>query len=224
MGKHGGTGDIALTAMFALLGLVLAFTYSFTISRADHRKQAVIDEANAIGTAFLRAAFAPEPMRAGLKSLLRDYAGTRLITAETAGTSALARQAIARSLKVQSGLWPVTARIVEYGARGPVEAAIFQSINEFIDMHGKRIAASLDQLPGIVLWMLLFVSGVSLAVAGYNRGLVGNMNRLRMTALALVLAAVMTIITDFDRGLQGFVKVSQQSLKDLIRDMDTALE
>ncbi len=58
-----GEWNLVLTSMYSLLSLMLAFTYTFTLSRADLRKQAVIDEANAIGTAFLRAGMAPEPTR-----------------------------------------------------------------------------------------------------------------------------------------------------------------
>ena len=85
------------------------------------------------------------------------------------------------------------------------------------------IAVSFDRLPGIVLLMVLFVASASLAVSGYNRGLAGDMNRARMTALALVLAAVMTTTTDFDRSLSGFVRLSQQPLADVLRDMDAVL-
>ncbi len=55
--------DISLGSMLALLGLLLAFTYAFTLSRADHRKSAIVDEANAIGTAFLRSDMTEEPGR-----------------------------------------------------------------------------------------------------------------------------------------------------------------
>jgi hypothetical protein len=66
--------DIAMGSMFALLGLIMAFTYAFTVSRADHRKQAIVNEANTIGTAFLRVELASEPGRSELRRLLLDYA------------------------------------------------------------------------------------------------------------------------------------------------------
>jgi len=75
-------GDVTLSAMLALLGLMLAFTYAFTLSRADARKDAIVEEANAIGTAFLKADFLTEPGRRALQEGLLDYARTRIITEE----------------------------------------------------------------------------------------------------------------------------------------------
>jgi hypothetical protein len=209
--------------MYALLGLVLAFTYAFTLSRADLRKQAVIDEANAIGTAFLRASLAPEPTRTELRKALLDYAKTRVVTVETAGTTDQLRRTVAGTLEAQSKMWPLTEQMVKSKPAGPVEVSIVQSINEVIDMNTKRLAVSFDRLPGIVLLMLLFLACASLAITGFNAGRLGRMNRWGLTLLILVLAAVMLVIIDFDRPIRGFVQVSQQSLVDVIRDMENTL-
>jgi hypothetical protein len=216
-------GDFALTAMYALLGLVMAFTYAFTVSRADLRKMAVVDEANAIGTAFLRAGIAPEPTRTELRQLLLDYAKTRVIPVETSLSKDRIREVLTRTLQAQSKIWPATERMVRDNPAGPVAILIVPSINQVIDMHTKRFAVSFDRLPGIVLLMLLFIAGASVTMSGFNAGLSGGMNRWRLTTLAIILAAVLLVITDFDRPLRGFVRVSQQSLENVIRDMEAIL-
>ncbi|MGH7802142.1 MAG: hypothetical protein ACREOW_16200 [Thermodesulfobacteriota bacterium] len=198
-------GDLVLASMYTLLGLVLAFTYPFTLSRADQRKQAVIDEADAIGTAFLRAGMAPEPTRTELRTLILDYARTRVVTVETAGSADQLRKTLSRTLQAQSKIWPTTERMVKAKPAGPVEVSIVQSINEVLDMHTKRLAVSFDRLPGIVLLMLVFLAGASLAITGFNAGLSGHLNRWRLTSLTLILAAVMLVIIDFDRPIRGFV-------------------
>jgi hypothetical protein len=71
--------------------------------------------------------------------------------------------------------------------------------------------------------MLLFIASAAVAMTGLNAGLSGRMNRWGLTLLILVLAFVMLIITDFDRPIRGFVQVSQQSLVDVIRDMENTL-
>ena len=218
--------DLVPTSMYALLGLMLAFTYAFTVSRADLRKQAVIDEANAIGTAFLRAGLAPEPSRTELRKALLDYAKTRVVvvTTETAVTTEQLRKTVAGTLQTLSKIWPITEQLVNAKPNpGPVEASIVQSINEVIDMNTKRLAVSFDRLPGIVLLMLLFIASTSVAMTGFYAGLSGRLHRLRFTLLALVLAAVMLVITDFDRPIRGFVQVSQQSLVDVIQEMENTL-
>ena len=74
------------------------------------------------------------------------------------------------------------------------------------------------------LLMLVFIAAASVTVAGYNAGLSGSLNRWRMTAFTLVLAAVLSIIIDFDVPQRGFISISQNSMVYLIHDMEAALE
>ena len=216
--------DIAMGSMLALLGLVMAFTYAYAVSRADHKKAAVQNEANAIGTAFLRAELAAEPFQSELRQLLLAYARTRVATSEMISSEEALRQAIVRSLDVQSRLWPVTVRMIQADTPGPVEVSIVQAINNVLDRHSERIALIFDHLPSIALLMLVFIAAASVTVAGYNAGLSGSLNRWRMTAFTLVLAAVLSIIIDFDVPQRGFISISQNSMVYLIHDMEAALE
>lgn len=216
--------DIALGSMLALLGLVIAFTYAYAISRADHKKEAVQNEANAIGTAFLRAELAAEPFQSELRQLLLGYARTRVTTSETISSEENIRQAITRSLEVQSRLWPTTVRMVQADIPGPVEVSIVQAINNVLDRHSERVALMSDHLPTIALLMLVFIAAASVTVAGYNAGLSGSLNRWRMTTFTLVLAAVLSIIIDFDVPQRGFISTSQNNMVDLIHEMEVALE
>ena len=219
--EPGGGGGVVLTSMFALLGLMLAFTYAFTVTRFDARKQAIVDEANAISTAFLRADLAPEPARTELRTLLLEYAKTRATPRGT--TSAKLQGELDRSLQVQAKLWPATAQMVKGKPAGPIEASIVLAINNVLDAHGTRLAKVLDRLPTIVLVMLVFITAASLAVAGFNAGISGGMNRLRMTVLTLVLASIIVVIIDFDLPQRGFIRVSQDSLTAVIQDMEADL-
>jgi hypothetical protein len=218
-------GDVALASILALLGLVLAFTFSYTMSRFDSRKQAVLEEANAIGTAFLRAGLAPEPSRSQLRKILRDYAKTRDVTKVNVASSDAIRRVVERSLAAQSRLWPATETLVRSASTaGPVEVAIVQSINEVIDVHGKRLLAVTDRLPGEVFMLLVFIAGIAMFILGFHAGRQGSLSRWRLALLGFVLAAVITVITDFDRPATGLVRVNQQPIVDLIRDMDATLQ
>jgi hypothetical protein len=200
---------------------MLAFTYAFTVTRFDARKQAIVDEANAIGTAFLRADLGPEPARTELRTLLVEYARTR---ATPSGTiSAKLQGVLDRTLQLQAKLWPATAQMVKGKPAGPLEVSIVLAINAVLDAHGTRLARLLDRLPTIVLVMLVFITAASLAVAGFNAGISGGVNRVRMTVLTLVLASIIIIIIDFDLPQKGFIRVSQESLLAVIRDMEADL-
>lgn len=214
-------GDVTLGSMLALLGLLLAFTYAFSLSRADMRKQAIVNEANAIGTAFLRANLGAEPGKSELRQGLLDYARTRLIYAELYGEGL--RKAVDRSLEVQARLWPAAERTVQGDVLGPIQALILQAVNEVLDTHTIRIAVVNDRIPGIVLALLLLVAAAALAVAAYNAGLNGSINRWRMSAFALVLAALMLVIVDFDRGQRGLIRVNLQPLEAVVKDLEAQI-
>jgi hypothetical protein len=214
-------GDVTLGSMLALLGLLLAFTYAFSLSRADMRKQAVVNEANAIGTAFLRANLGAEPGRTELRRGLRDYARTRLIYKESFGEDL--REVVQHSLEVQARLWPAAERALKGDVPGPLQASIVQAVNDVLDTHTIRLAVINDRLPGAVLGLLLLVAAASLAVAAHNAGLNGAINRWRMSAFSFILAALMLVIVDFDRGQHGFIRVNLQPLEAVVKDLDAQI-
>ena len=98
--------DITLTAMLTLLALMLAFTYSFSMSRADLRKQAIINEVNAISTVFVRADLLPEPGRADVRQRLYDYAQSRYVAPGSITTLVDMEQVVECSEEIQSRIWP----------------------------------------------------------------------------------------------------------------------
>ena len=213
-------GDVTLGSMLALLGLILAFTYAFSLSRADHRKDAIVNEVNAINTAFLRADLAAEPGRSELRNRLLEYARTRLVTAEMAANPDALKNSIARSLEAQSYLWPATKQVLQGDVPGPMKTSIIQAVNGVLDAHNKRFAAVHDRLPDAILMLLTFVAMVSVAVAGYQAGLTGSMNHWRRCAFVLILAALVLIIIDFDRSFEGLIQVNQETMVSLISNLE----
>lgn len=213
-------GDVTLGSMLALLGLILAFTYAFSLSRADHRKDAIVNEVNAINTAFLRADLAAEPGRSELRKRLLEYARTRLVTAEMAANPDALQNTIARSLEAQSYLWPATKQVLQGDVPGYLKTSMIRAVNGVLDAHNKRFAAVHDRLPDAILMLLTFVAMVSVAVAGYQAGLTGSMNHWRRGAFVLILAALVLIIIDFDRSFEGLIQVDQETMVSLIRNLE----
>ena len=215
--------DVTLASMFALLGLLLAFTYSFALNRADLRKQAVVAEANAIGTAFLRADLAEEPGRTVLREALLEYAQSRVINPSVARDTEQARREIARSLEIQAKLWPATKLALQGDVPVPVQTSIVQSINEVLDQHSRRLEIGFDRLPAVVLFLLVIIAATTLAVAANDAGRWGSMNRRRMSAFALILAALMVIIVDFDQPLDGLILGNSDSLVELVQNLEASV-
>jgi hypothetical protein len=219
-----GGGGLVQNATLALLGLMIAFTYSFTVSHYETRKRDVIEEANAIGTAFLRAGLAEDRGGVELQRALLEYARTRVVTPDTSASFEDDQAMLDRTLAAQSKIWPATERVMQAGPVSPMEVALMTSVNEVIDMHTERVTTGFDTLPQGVFWTLLFIATVAVMIGGYTAGLSGMMCRYRMFAFILVLAATIHLIVDFDRSMRGFIRISQKPMLSTIADMETKLE
>ena len=221
-GEIGG-GGVVLTAMFAILGLIIAFTYSSSVERYEKRKQAVIAEANALGTAYLRANLVAEPGRTELKEALYQYALTRVPNTDQPKNIYSEEERLAafhRTLQALDQIWPITEGIVVSSPKpGAIEVSLVAAINDVLDMNTLRIAALFDKLPGAVIWMLAVIAAAALSVTGYNAGVTGFISRWRMSIFACVLTGLMVVIVDFDRPGDGLIRVTRASVEMVIDEM-----
>ncbi len=217
--------DVAVNAMLALLGLMLAFTFAFTMGRADLRKQALLTEVNALGTAFLRADLLAEPGRTRVRQRLRDYAKSRYVEPGAGMTLEELQRFVQRSKQLQSQIWPVVTEALDQPERvsAPEKALIISAVNEVLDAHTRRMAVFWDRLPTAVLLLLLMIAGISIGLAAFQSSVEGNRPRWRMSALALVLASLMYVILDYDMLNRGLIQVDHSLLFDLVDDMETEL-
>ena len=158
-------------ASLGLLALLLAFTFGLAASRFETRRQVFLDEVNAIGTAYLRAALLAETDRTDARRLLREYVDVRLEGVR----SGKVKEAIRRSEELQASLW---AKAVALGQKSPTSIVIglfIQSINEVIDLHTKRVAAGLrSRIPNIIWLVLYTITVLAMAEVGYHSGLAGK--------------------------------------------------
>jgi len=213
--------DIALIlgAGLTLLALLLGFTYAMSEGRYEARRQLVIEEANAIGTTYLRAKTLPEPRSSEIQELLRQYAALRV---EIAGMADDAPEKIRgmdnRTKELQGLLWSRAAALARESP-SPVVAVFLQTENEMIDLHSKRLAAFRNRVPFSIYLVLFVVSAVILWLVGYYLGSSRQRVRILTTMLALLVASVMWLIMDLDQPVRGAIRASQQSLFDLHQDL-----
>jgi hypothetical protein len=199
-------------ATLGLLAFLLAFTFGMAASRYDTRRQLVLQEANAIGTTYLRADMLPEPQRSEIRTLLREYAALRVASVSP---SKLA-EAIVRSGDVQEQLW---AAAVALGAQSPnsiVGGLFIQSLNETIDLDAIRVTAGRNRIPDAIWLALSAVTMLTMAAMGYQFGLTGEHSWPVTIILALAFTTVLVLIADLDRPQAGMIQVSQQAMLDLI--------
>jgi hypothetical protein len=201
-------------AIMGLLALMIGFTFALALSRFEARREAVLNEANAIGTTALRARLLPAPHSTDSVKLLREYVQVRLDITRNIPSPREANAAIARSNAIQEALWQqVKAAAAKDNALVPTGLFI-QSLNEMIDNQEKRVTAAFNGVPNIVLIALYGVAIVSGAFAGYAAGLESQRSRLPIYTMGVLVAAVIFLIQDLDRPSAGFITVSQQPMID----------
>ena len=205
-----------VASILGLVALVLGFTFSLAASRFDARRMAVLEESNAIGTTFLRAQLLPEPQRGEVARLLREYVEVRLEGTQDGKTEA----ALARSEVLHEQLWSQAAAAAEKDS-GPIMTGVFiQSLNETIDLHAKRVLVGLRSRIPLVIWAgLLGLAILGMAAVGYQAALSATRRSPAMLGLVLAFTVVLLLIADLDRGQEGLLRISQQSMIDLQRSM-----
>lgn len=203
-------------AMLGLLAFVLAFTFGLAASRFDERRHTILDEANAIGTTYLRAGLLPEPQRSSAQGLLRAYVDARLAAVDPGKLE----QAINTSVELHDQLWTEASASAAADPHSIVVGLFIQSLNQMIDLHATRVMVGLrSRIPTTVWVALYFVAIVTMATMGYHHGLSGTSRPIASLALVLVFAVILLLVLDLDRPLEGFLRVSQQSVLDLRQSM-----
>jgi hypothetical protein len=208
-------------ALLGMLGLLLGFTFAMALSRHDARRGMVLTDANAIGTAYLRAQLLPEPQRSELSDLLREYVDVRLAAARD--TSRLA-ESVARSDEILNEAWGVTSQVARENPSVVPTGLFISSLNDVIDAHAARVKAATDHVPPPVLMVLLCAAGVTSFIMGYGAGLARRKVLIPPLAIVLVITMVMMTVVDLDQPQSGLLKVSQQSMEDLRDSMTVTPE
>jgi hypothetical protein len=195
---------------------MMAFTFGIMAARFDTRKELLLDEVNAIGTAYLRAGLLREPQRTETRRLMRQYVDLRVGLAMGKGGPETLREAIARSEAMQNSLWSHAEALAVADRSSQIDALFISALNETFDLHTKRVVVALQYRIPIVVWgVLLFVSVLSMAAVGFQFGLSGKRSLLANLALTLTFSAVTFLIFDLDRPTQGWFRVSQQPMIEL---------
>ena len=129
------------SAVLGLLALMIGFTFAMALSRFESRRDAVLNEANAIGTTALRARLLPEPHRTEALKSLREYVKIRLDITQRPVSRTELLVAIDRSNKLQEALWQQAMAMAAKDSAMVPTGLFIQTLNEMIDNQGKRLAA-----------------------------------------------------------------------------------
>lgn len=206
------TGAIQASTL-GLLALLLGFTFSMSMQRFDSRSQALIEEANAIGTVMLRVELLPTQFRPEANRLLQAYVDLRVEAGQIDMTRRAERQDhTTRIAQLQSALWSLAIESAQADPRPVTSGAFINALNDMIDSLGSRNALLEMHVPEVVLLLLFVVFLASGGILGYSSGLSGHRVIAPSLMVSFLIALIVFIIIDLDRPRRGLIQVNQNSM------------
>ncbi len=213
-----------VAASLSLLAFMLAIAFGTVQSRVHDVKQVALDEANAIGTAYLRADLLPAAERAEIRQLLHDYVNLRIEAVE-AGTQLPVDQVNDRAGAIQNVLW---SRAVTFADQQPtpISALFVDSVNQLIDLYEVRITLTFGyRLPGIVWPVLTGVAILAMAMGGYATGLTGSRRFIAITlSAAMAFSVVLLLVVSLDRPHQHLARTTLPAMLDLQESIRSSMQ
>ena len=202
------------SAVLALLGLLLGFSFAIAAARHEARRELLVEEANSIGTTVRRALLLPEPHAKNVVRLLREYVPLRIEAHREGQFSDQFARTRRRSGELQDSMW---TEAVASAAERPssITATFVTSLNETIDLEATRISAKRNHVPGAVWLLLLCVAGCGLWLVSYQAGTSGRHSILERLVFPVLVAIVITLITDIDTPRGGLISLDERPLLEL---------
>jgi hypothetical protein len=196
------------TAVFALLGLLIAFTFSGAAARFDSRRQLVVEEANAIGTAYLRLDLLPAVVQPAMRDDFRRYVDSRLAVYRALPDIAAARAELDRSSALQKDIWGKAVAACRMADAAPsASMLLLPALNQMIDITTTRTVAAQIHPPAIIFGMLVVLTLASALLAGFDLARGRRRSWLHALAFAGMITVTVYVIFDLEYPRLGFIRI-----------------
>jgi hypothetical protein len=202
-GARAGAGVVD-GAIFALLGLLIAFTFSGAASRFDERRKLIVEEANAIGTAYLRIDLLPAAVQGDMRDLFRRYLDARLAAYRAVPDMDKVNAELARATALQQDIW---SKAVATTAGTPAAVIVLPALNQMIDITTTRTMAARAHPPAIIFVMLCGLALLGALLAGDAMASAKRRDWIHMATFAIALAGAVYVILDLEFPRLGFIRV-----------------
>lgn len=218
-GTRPETAGVIQATLLGLVGLLLAFGMSMAVGRYETRRALVVQEANDIGTTYLRAQLLSEPESTKSMQLLAEYTDAVIVLAKVVPDTESYRAAVANIGATQAGLWAVAVDAVNADPIGTGPRLYVETLNNTFDTHTSRVASLGNRVPTPVMLLLVVGSAIAVGALAFYLTLLG-----KGLATSLITASVVLIILfvsfDLDRPRRGFIKVPDTVLVQLRDSFD----
>ena len=213
---HKEQTNATMASILATLALLLGFTFTMSLQRYDARSQAAVQEANAIGTAFLRSQLLANDMEDDARDALARYIAQRI---ESVGIDMahpdVRRDADREARRLQGEIWSLAVVAADQDPNPTRTGLYIRALNEMIDSYASRQAVLEKHLPAIVLYLLFLMLIIAEAVLGYAGGIALSRPKVATVSLSVLIVLVLFLVFDLDRPRRGFVQVNQASMLEL---------
>ena len=200
-------------ASLGLLAFLLAFTFNMAANRFDQRKQLLMDDVNAVATAYRRAGMLPQAYEENARALVREYLDLRVLAAQEPDKL---KELIARSEEIQNQLWSDIEKMAEQERLSLSHSLFIQAVNQMYEIQAKRVMLGLQyRVPGAIWFGLYLIAAMAMVTVGYQSSLAKRHRYTVYLVLAIAFSAVMLMIFDLDRASGGLVTLSHQPFFEL---------
>lgn len=198
-------------AGLALLGLLLAFTFSMALGKNERRRDMLVADSNAIGDFYTSATMLQEPARTKLQDLIREYAVLRLAVARNPQDL---DERLPRFTEMQNRMTALAADAIHEGT--PVAVPLVNTLNEVTSSQASRLAAVRDRLPWPVILLLLLAATVSTSLIGSRQAASKTSGLTDGLSFVLLVTLVVYLTLDLNQPRRGLIKVSDEPLERLL--------
>jgi hypothetical protein len=205
-------------ALIGFMGLVLAFGLSLAVGRYESRRAHVVDEANTIGTTYLRAQTLAEPERTSSLDLLRTYTDTSIVIGETVPGSAAQDRAVEESGRQQRALWSLAGEALDRAPQASAPRLYVETLNEMFDAQATRVYGLSNRVPTAVLVLEIVLAAIALAVLALHVATLGRGVAAVLVA-ALLVVLLLQVTFDLDRPTRGLIEIPSTPLVDVASSM-----
>jgi hypothetical protein len=201
------------TTAFTLLALLLGFSFSLALGRYDARRGALLREANAIGTTFLRAEFFDAKTVSAVRADLRSYVAERIAYARADAQPDQRRLADRNSTTLQRDLWKLATQAANRDPHSTTVPLFIAALNDTINLSTEERAVLNTHIPDVVIIWLLLIAFIASAMMGYRFGHQGKRARIFEVVFAVMVALVFGLVLDLDRPQRGIIRINLAPLQ-----------
>jgi hypothetical protein len=206
-GAHTGLGAIE-GAVFGLMGLLVAFTFSGPASRFDARRVLIGREANAIGTAYLRIDLLPTEIQSVLRDDFRHYVDARLgYYKNLSSDEGAAKAALDTSVALQRKIWSESVAGCANARVPATTSLVLSSLNDMIDITTTRAVAAETHPPVVVFWGMAVLVMASALLAGYATAEAATRSRMHILVYSAIFAITVYVILDLEFPRVGLIRI-----------------